>query len=397
MRVGVYAGDFAPEEGGGHGFVATVLGAFLDHARSSRHEFIVFCEPSHEQALAPRCAAAGVELRALRSRSLFGTGISALRHYAPLAYLLRKWPGRLEAAARKHEIQFVWFVPGIAYEALDIPYLGTIWDIQHRFNPWFPELAAGGYWEHRELVYARFVRRATQLITGSQVVAEQLALLYQIAPERVSVLPAPVPPMPPAAAHGSSAALQGLTGNSYFLYPAQFWPHKNHVNLLHALKVLDGLREEKVMLVLTGADKGNLEHVKQVAASLGLAARVRCTGFVSMGDLSWLYRNALGLVYPSFNGPMNLPVLEAFSIGCPVLVADYPGAAEQTGDAALRFDPRDPEHIAQAMHRLMGDAGLRSELVRRGRERAAPWDGRNYIQGVFALLDGFESVRRLWH
>jgi len=94
---------------------------------------------------------------------------------------------------------------------------------------------------------------------------------------------------------------------------------------------------------------------------------------------------------------MNLPVLEAFSIGCPVLVADYPGAAEQTGDAALRFNPRDPEHIAQAMNRLMGDAGLRNELVRRGRERAAPWDGRNYIQGVFALLDGFESVRRLWH
>lgn len=393
MRVGVYAGDFPPEEGGGHGFVATVLGAFLDHARSSRHEFIVFYEPSHEQALAPRCAAAGVELRALRSRSLFGTGISALRHYAPLAYLLRKWPGRLEAAAREHEIQFVWFVPGIAYEALDIPYLGTIWDLLHRLHPWFPEASAGGYWEHRELMYARFVRRATYLVTGTQVGAQQLMFHFQVPPERVSVLPQPAPLARDFADTAPSKEISELAEQKFFLYPAQFWPHKNHVNLLHAIKLLGG----DAKLVLPGSDKGNLAHAREAAAGLGLDSRVLFPGFVSAADLAWLYRHALALVYPSFLGPDNLPPLEAFSLGCPVAIANYAGAEEQTGDAALRFDPRSPEHIAQTLHKLIEDRGLRNELIRRGRERAARWTGGDYVRGIFALLDEFENVRRCWN
>jgi len=392
MRVGVYAGDFPPTVGGGHGFVATVLDAFLEHARASRHEFIVLCEPAQEQALAPRCAAAGIPMHTLGSRSLFGAGVAVLKNYAPLAYLLRHWPGRLEAAARRRGIEFVWFVPGIAYEALDIPYLGTIWDLQHRMNPWFPELAADGMWEHRELVYSRFVRRAAHLLTGSRVNAEQLTFLFQIPPERLSVVRPPVPKASGMAADGPPAAFPTLAGSRFFLYPAQFWAHKNHVNLIHAFARMDG----ELRLVLPGSDKGNLAHARKVATGLGLEGRVFFPGFVSSAELAWLYRNALAMVYPSFNGPINMPALEAFSLGCPVAVADYPGAEEQTGDAALRFDPRSPEQIAQTLSRLAGDSGLRNELARRGRERAALWGGGDYVRAVFAILDGFENTRRCW-
>jgi glycosyltransferase involved in cell wall biosynthesis len=163
------------------------------------------------------------------------------------------------------------------------------------------------------------------------------------------------------------------------------------VNLLHALKLLDG-----VTLALSGADKGNLAHVRRTAEALGVASRVRFLGFVTADQVAWLYRHALALVYPSFNGPDNLPPLEAFTLGCPVAMAAYPGAEEQAGDAALLFDPRDPASIARELRKLCDGAGLREELAQRGRARAAARTAAAYVSGVLDVLDGFSAVRRCW-
>lgn len=391
MRVGVYAGDFAPEEGGGHSFVAAILEAFLASARDARHAFTLLAEPGAAAALAPRAAAAGVALKVLPARTRLGMGVAALRHHAPFAWLLRGQPGRVERASREAGLQFLWFVPGLAYDATDTPYLGTIWDFLHRQLPWFPEAAADGYWEHREMMYARFTRRAAHLLTGTEVGAAELQRLYQVPRERITVLPQPAPVVaaPPAS---PSNALASLAGRRFFLYPAQFWPHKNHVNLLQALARLEGGEE----LVLPGADKGNLAHVRAEAKRLGLEARVHFPGFVSPGDLAWLYRQAVALAYPSFLGPDNLPPLEAFAQGCPVALANYPGAEEQAGDASLRFDPADPEDLARTLRRLSDDAPLRETLIDRGRARALRWTAGDYVRGVYAVLDRFEAVRRTW-
>lgn len=377
MRVGAYLGDFAPEEGGAHGFVATVLDALLAAAPSSGHQFVALCEPGQ--------SVRQMEHRELPRRTRLSMGFEVLRHYAPLAHLLR--PGRVERAARSLGLDLVWFLPGIAYEAIDTPYIGTIWDLQHRLHPWFPEVGADGYWEHRELMYARFVRRAAHLLTGTEVGAGQLHQFYGVPRERISVLPQPVPRLASEATPPAGIA----PGERFLYYPAQFWPHKNHVNLLHALKQVEG-----VSLALSGSDKGNLEHVRRTTASLGLESRVRFLGFVSPGEVAWLYRNALAMVYPSFNGPDNLPPLEAFAAGCPVAMADYPGAQEQAGDAALRFDPRDPGAMAGALLRLRDDAALRENLARLGRERAAARTGAAYVAGVIGVIDAFAPLRRCW-
>ena len=393
MRVGVYAGDFGPEEGGAHTFVSTVLEGFFDLAETSAHEFTVFCEPGHERAIAARCASAGISAHALPRRGRIDLLLAEMRHYSPLAWALRNRPGRLQRAAAGCGIELMWFVPGLAYEALDIPYIGTIWDLQHRLLPWFPETCADGYWEHRELVYSRFIRRACHLLTGTRTGAELIARLYGVAPERISVLPQPVPRIE---AGSPPAAVGAGSGEPYILYPAQFWAHKNHVNLLHALKLLeerDGLR---VAAVFPGADKGTLEHVRRTCAALALQGRVRFPGFVSAGELSALYRGAAALVYPSFNGPDNLPPLEAFAHGCPVAISDYPGAEEQTGEAAVRFAPDRPEEIARAVKRILTEEGLRARLVARGSARAAGWSAQDYARGVLEVVDRLEPLRRTW-
>jgi len=147
--------------------------------------------------------------------------------------------------------------------------------------------------------------------------------------------------------------------------------------------------------VLTGSDKGQLAHVRSLAHDVGIADLVHFLGFVDNDDLVALYQHAHGLTYLSFFGPENLPPLEAFALGCPVVAADVPGAREQLGDAALLVPPTDPAEMAAAVRRFE-DPALRQELIERGRRRAKDRTPAGYVGGVLRFLDEFERTRRCW-
>ena len=142
--------------------------------------------------------------------------------------------------------------------------------------------------------------------------------------------------------------------------------------------------------------KENEQYVRQIAAELDLITQVHFLGFVPQQDLISIYRNAFALTFLSFFGPDNLPPLEAFALGCPVVASNVSGAQEQLGDAALLVNPRDPEHIAKAIKLLHDDPTLYQTLIQRGLERASRWTGEDYVKGVLSILDEFEPIRRCW-
>jgi glycosyltransferase involved in cell wall biosynthesis len=148
--------------------------------------------------------------------------------------------------------------------------------------------------------------------------------------------------------------------------------------------------------VLTGSDKGNLNHVSKTIAALGLTSQVHMLGFVPEADLRELYREAVSLTFPSFFGPDNIPPLEAFALGCPVVAAAVPGSEEQLGKGALLFDPADPADIARAIMNVHRDLRLRAELVQRGKEIASARSPKAYVGQICHILDAFAPIRRCW-
>ena len=398
MRIGVFAGNFIPEVGGGNTFTSHVFDVFLKLAEESRHEFVAFCDPVFIERQGHSGTIQGVDFCPLPSRGFWGKSLTALKHYSPLfAYLFRR-PGALERLANRMDVKLVWFVGGGAYDTLDIPYVATVWDVQHRMHPWFPETSSGGRWDYRELTQSRFLRRATYVITGTQTGRDQLGWYYQIPQDRIRILPHPTPRLisSSGALRQSREGISAFLKERYLFYPAQFWAHKNHVNLLYALKVLHDKHGVKVKLALSGSDKGNLNHVKSLADELGLSPHVLFLGFVTTDEMVDLYRNALALVYVSFSGPENLPPLEAFSLGCPVVISDYPGAREQVGDAAVYIDPHDPEKIAEGIKLVIERDDLRQELIKKGKARACGWTAADYVRKVFSIFDEFATIRRCW-
>jgi glycosyltransferase involved in cell wall biosynthesis len=242
------------------------------------------------------------------------------------------------------------------------------------------------------------LRRAAAVITGTQAGKAEIERFYHLPAERIHILPHPTPQFAfqlPGRDDGRLLAKYGLKPG-YVLYPAQFWPHKNHVGLLRALRVLRDERGVTLDLVLLGSDKGNRGFVQQVADDLGLADQLKLPGFVSQEELLALYRGALVLGYVSYFGPENLPPLEAFAAGCPVIAADVPGSEEQLGDAAVRVDPRDPRAVADAIYRVHSDAAQPAEKNARGRERAKSFRTTDFVSGVLAIIDRFEPIRACW-
>jgi len=303
----------------------------------------------------------------------------------------------LEKAVREHKLDLIWFI-SVWTEKVTVPYIATVWDLAHRVHPFFPEVSSIGWkWRLRERHYRELLPRAACVITGTEAGKKEIEKYYQLPEHQIQVVPFPTPRFALEPTTGDVPAAAGIPGpGSYLFYPAQFWPHKNHIGLLLALKIVREKYGLDYHLVLTGSDKGNLDYVREQVGVLGLLEHVTFAGFVETDVLRELYRGAFALVYPTFFGPDNLPPLEAFALGCPVVASRVSGAEEQLGRAALLFDPKDPEEMALRIKELHDSPAKREELVCQGRERALSWTAADYVEQVMRIIDEFEPLRRCW-
>lgn len=94
------------------------------------------------------------------------------------------------------------------------------------------------------------------------------------------------------------------------------------------------------------------------------------TGYISDGDLPALYNAADLFVYPSLYEGFGLPPLEAMACGCPVITSNTSSLHEVVGDAGIMVDPYDVDRLADAMHKVLSNDGLREDMIKKGLERA---------------------------
>lgn len=397
MRVGVFLGEFTPEIGGGYTFVNDVAEAFFLVAGESTHDFFVFCPPEAVNNLKKLNLPKNIKLIPLAKRGIVARGIATLKHISPVFSLLWRFPCALEIAARQQGVQVMWFVGGF-FDTLDIPYIANVWDLQHLTHPWFPEVSAKGRWEYRELFLQRHLRRAARVITGTEVGKGELVSFYRLPENRIAILPHPTPAFALEKQDVNKEYVINKFGlrDGFVLYPAQFWAHKNHMVILLALSLLKQEGYDFPDVAFVGSDKGNRNYVMEKSADLGIADKVHCLGFVSVEDLVGLYKSAAALLYASFSGPENLPPLEAFALSCPVIASDFLGAREQMGDAAMYFDPHNPETLAIAIKNFMKEGSEKGRRVEQGLARAQKWTGKDYVRKVISLINDFEHERSCW-
>lgn len=177
----------------------------------------------------------------------------------------------------------------------------------------------------------------------------------------------------------------------FFLFIGVIKERKNVFNIVRAFReyVRDGGTHA---LVLAGKGSGKYYgSIRHFIADEGIADRVILPGFVSEGQVAYLYKNAAALVFPSFIEGFGFPVLEAMSSGLPVITSNTSSLAEIGRDgAALLIDPSSSDDIKNAMKDVCENKILRNALIQKGYERAREflWDTR--IPAFISLLKSVE-------
>jgi glycosyltransferase involved in cell wall biosynthesis len=213
-------------------------------------------------------------------------------------------------------------------------------------------------------------RRATRVLTGTRDAARDLTELLGFPADRIDVAPHGVRVDPAGAVTGEAELRErlGLGADPVVLCLARKRKYKNQEALVRAL-ARDGM--PRARLVLPGASTAYEDHLRELAAELGVADRVRFPDWLADADIEGLYRLATCFALPSTLEGFGLPILEAMARGVPVACSDRSALPEVAGDAALLFDPEDDDAVASALTRLLQDGALREELAARGRRRAA--------------------------
>lgn len=285
-----------------------------------------------------------------------------------------------------------------------IPFIVPIHDLQHRIQPEFPEVGDKAEVEIRDHSFRTLCQYATLVLVDSEAGRQDVLRFYGdvIDDDRIRVLPY----FPPARRvqlpddkDRARVRRRYSLPDRFFFYPAQFWPHKNHRLIVEALARLRHEQGECPTVIFAGGYADPLRartfiDVMEMAGRLGVGGHVHYLGFVPDRDMPALYSLSAGLVMPTFFGPTNLPPLEAWAFGRPVITTDLPSIRDHLGDGALYVDPRDPESLANAMRSLWRDQGLVAELMKNAARRLASFRYEDFLNALRHILDeGVERVR----
>lgn len=276
----------------------------------------------------------------------------------------------LERVMLRNGVDIAYFLSpsNLALSFRRMPYILTVWDLCHRDRPEFPEVSIDGQFDQRERFYQNAINRSYLTLSDSEELSQNIIRRYGVDPARLIAMPfqpAGFVEHEPDLSKEDFLAERNLPAD-YLFYPAQFWPHKNHVRVLQAVSLL---RQEGLFCsaVFCGGDKGNRGHVENMAKKLGIYDQIHFIGFVNEEDMKSLYSYSRALVMPTYFGPTNLPPMEAWAVGKPVIYSD--ACKQQVGDAALCVNPDSAADLADAIRRIYSDDALVRELISMGRKR----------------------------
>lgn len=379
MRIGVYVPGVNKSSGGAYTFEYGILTSLLNYKDDenifvfSHYDDLRFKDTKINYIKLPR-------VNVIKAKWRMNKDLSKSKHYISL----------LDKEVKERQIDILWCASQL-FEPVDIPYVYTVWDIEHLIYPFFPEVSVGGEWDNREKLYGNRIKRATYIFTGTQTGKNEIVKFYNVMENKITVIPYPSPDY----SNISEKKVAGISGD-YLFYPATYFPHKNHIRILEALLILEKQYNLKLSAVFSGFDAGNKDYIISKCREFNLSDRVHILDFITTEELVYLYKNAAALVFASHFGPDNIPPLEAFSLKCPVIASRVYGTEEQLGKNALLVDPDNSEDFASAILKIMTDKSFKEEMVLNAYNFVSKWTFDDYTEKALSTMLSFNAVRSSW-
>jgi glycosyltransferase involved in cell wall biosynthesis len=412
MRIGIF--PVLNRSGGGtYQYSLTLLQAISNSPELDEDEFVIFADDIDQPELMPsgpqwsirpakpfsiKRAAKAVLRRIVGEEGLFGIWERYRNQLAvPDPEIVSKNP-QMRAWLLDMGIDLIIYPSAnpLSFEA-GIPYIIAIHDLMHLQHPEFPENSQNDELQWREYIFRNGSRYATFILADSETGKEDILHFYGqygVTANQVKVLPfLPASYLPAEIPQNEIDEVKKKHNlpERYLFYPAQFWAHKNHARIYNALGNLKEQLNLEIPLVLCGSFEGQLrketyEELTNIADQRGVSNQIIYVGYLPEADMGAVYAGAAALVMPTFHGPTNIPVLEAWIYGCPVITSNVRGIRDQAGDAAVLVDPSSVDEIAEGIRKLWTDSEFAKDMANRGRKRISLYTMKDFQKRLTDII-----------
>ena len=234
----------------------------------------------------------------------------------------------------------------------------------------------------KQVVYARVnktvAKKSLAIITPSKYVKDDVVNYTHIKPDKVTVTYESADKI-----QDKPEVVPALKGKRYIMYIGKPFPHKNLQRLIAAFNIIKNTNPDLV-LVLAGKKDILYSRVEEDVKTKGVG-NIVFTGFVSEGQLRWLYENCQAYVFPSLSEGFGLPGVEAMIHGAPVVSSNYTCLPEVFGEAAEYFNPMDVNDMASAIKRVIDNETLRKKLITSGHKQVAKYSWERMTKQTLAV------------
>jgi glycosyltransferase involved in cell wall biosynthesis len=184
---------------------------------------------------------------------------------------------------------------------------------------------------------------------------------------------------------------RGFRGEPYFIFVGAVHPRKNVLGLLKAFEQFKTSYSHAHQLVIVGRKAWMNKELEDFYEKMQFKKEVIWIEKIERADLIQLMQQSFGLVYPSLFEGFGIPIIEAMSLGIPVICSNVSAMPEVAGNAALLVQPDNTIEIAAAMNELIINDVLRNDLIAKGKIRATHFDWNTSAEKVVDIIKTFQK------
>jgi glycosyltransferase involved in cell wall biosynthesis len=227
-----------------------------------------------------------------------------------------------------------------------------------------------------ERLYMRWsIRKSCQwakkIISVSENTKKDLMRLYKVPEGKVSVIYEGIGDFESKAQSEklkTTTQRLKLLGCGYFLFTGRLEERKNISGIVDAFEILKRKYKISQKLILVGKFGFGGEEIKRKIDSSEYKSDIILTGYISDEDKFYMMANADAFIFATFYEGFGLPILEAQSVGAPVITSSISSMPEVAGNSAVLIDPKDPNAIAEAVRKLISDESYKNDIIQKGLE-----------------------------
>ena len=277
-----------------------------------------------------------------------------------------------------------------------IPQILTIHDLGFEHFPMHVPILVRKYYQY---FTPKYCDKATKILAVSQFTKNDIVKKYGIDETKIEVVYNAVESRQWPMVNGQWNSEKKLstidyrlsTNKPYFIFIGAVHPRKNVLNLLKAFEMFKSKNDITHQLIIIGRNAWMNAELENYLAEMQFKKDVIWIENCERNKLLVILQNAVALVYPSLFEGFGIPIIEAMSVGVPVITSNTSAMAEIAENAALLVNPTNTNEIADAMQLIISDEILRTDFIEKGKTNAVRFPWQQSAEKVMEIIRKFHK------